>query len=45
MFETNEEIDSYVRSSDYGNDNKKRLCFGVIFNTEFEYSLRFNASE
>jgi len=44
IFETNEEIDDYVRSSDYGNDNKERLCFAVIFNTKFEYSLRFNAS-
>jgi len=45
-FDGNDEVDEYVKASDYALDDK-RLCFGITFhaiddNGVYDYDLRFN---
>ena len=43
-FSSNEELDNYVKSDDYGSEEKPLLCFGIQFsekNNKYEYSLHY----
>ena len=44
-FATESEFEDYVTSSNYGDSDKPRICFGVVFQTigpQYTYSIRFN---
>ena len=43
-FSSNEELDKYVKSDDYGSVEKPPLCYGIQFsenNNKYEYSLHY----
>ena len=46
MFPSNDEMNDYMKSNNYGMEDKKALCFGVSFTKaedgKYDYKMRYN---